>query len=551
MLTGITGGSLRGKIASHTYTMEQMYRTASGTGIGCGKCHNGTKAFDVKANCSKCHADLSSNGPELLFKMANVLFSHKAHVDSFKKTCNECHLNGTPWAMTYKDQSHTMASMSKGLGQSCGICHKSGGSAFDVTTKDSCKRCHGDAHSTVKAGEIGYPACESCHATVVTEFEKTKHGAGETGKNGNTSWFNQRAQAQNGRRCTECHTHEGIPLRQNHTEATYNAALMANSEAGGHAMTCQTCHYANLQVDGAKDNEYRLRENGDILCGSCHHYRNGYSKFPVIPAIFPTTQTSGIYSFIDQTSNLTTISTPFPIAWTTAFALNPMSIASPTGKVADVAASVATRTINLDNLMNAVWYGAHDSSDQYELVHGNDYNGANGGLAGPFLRFSRDISSGTGALLKYGDAGNGKNPKACIACHLGNRDNKTTFSHSFKAIPAADAEDKQTELTVSLETLRKKLKATGGTGNPAYIKTSATASIGADYTKLVSLGLPVWSRIIFVGAYWNWYLLNDINGLKTLAVHNYEFARDLLKNTNAILDQIKVSPKITGVTWWY
>ncbi|MBF0501828.1 MAG: hypothetical protein HQM09_16950 [Candidatus Riflebacteria bacterium] len=547
MISTTMAGSIRGKIASVSFGMNALY-----AGGYCGKCHNGTKAFDVKTNCSKCHAALSSNGPEVLFKTSNVPFSHKAHVDSFKKNCNECHQNNTPWPMTYKDPAYTMASISTGL-FGCGICHKAaanGGTAFDCTTLASCKRCHIDSHSIVNANDVGYAACNTCHAPIVAEFNLTLHGAGPDGASGNTKWFNQRAQAQSGRRCTECHTNEGIPLRRNNTEATFNAALMANSEAGGHAMTCQTCHYPNLQVAGATDNDFRLRENGDILCGSCHHYRFGYTKFPTTPAVFPTNQVQGVYTFVDQTSDLTTISPSLPTALETVFGQNPMTIASPSGNAAAVAALVATQTINLTNLMNAVWYGTHDSADQYELVHGNSF-GSTTTAVGPFLRFSRDISSGTGVVLTYGNAALSQNPKACIVCHFSNSDYKTTFGHSFKATPAADADAKEASLTASLELLRVKLKAAGGSGAPAYVRTSATAAIGADYNKLVTLGVPNWARILFVGAYWNYTLLKDINGLNTLAVHNYEFARDLINNTNLILDQIKASPKIVGVTWWY
>ncbi|MBF0501284.1 MAG: hypothetical protein HQM09_14185 [Candidatus Riflebacteria bacterium] len=537
-------GTVRAMVALKSMAMTQMY-----AGKYCGKCHNGGVAFDSKTNCGKCHVALSSNGPAVLFASSNTPFSHAAHVDSFKLTCNACHQNNNPWPMSYKDPAYAMASISAGLG--CGICHKSGGSAFDCNLGDSCARCHNDPHTVVRASDVGYDACNGCHAAIVTEFDLTLHGAGADGKSGNTKWFNQRAQIQSGRRCTECHTNEGIPLRQHNTDATFNAALMANSEAGGHAMTCQTCHYPNLQVEGARDNDDRLRENGDILCGSCHHYRFGYSKFPTTPAVFPTNQVQGVYTFVDQTSDLLTISPSLPVALATVFGLNPMTIASPSGNASAVAALVATQTINLNNIINAVWYATHDSADQYELVHGNQYNGSSGGLVGPFLRFSRDISSGSGVLLTYGDAGWGKSQKACITCHFANRDYKTTFGHSFKATPAADADAKEASLTASLELLRVKLKATGGTGSPAYVRTSATAAIGADYTKLVTLGVPQWARIIYLGAYWNYALLSDINGLKTLAVHNYEFARDLINNTNLILDQIKASPKITGVTWWY
>lgn len=108
-----------------TYTMADMAK-----GKSCGACHNGSRAFSVKDNCSACHPtrDITFDtdaGP--------VIFSHDVHTGMFG--CSECHPGlfipgpGNP--------TRTMDQMAQG--ESCGACHD-GSTAFSVT--DNCDACH-------------------------------------------------------------------------------------------------------------------------------------------------------------------------------------------------------------------------------------------------------------------------------------------------------------------------------------------------------------------------------------------------------------------------
>ena len=52
---GLKGSDCHYKIyntheASKRRTMDEM-----GKGVSCGACHNGSRAFDLKTNCGKCH----------------------------------------------------------------------------------------------------------------------------------------------------------------------------------------------------------------------------------------------------------------------------------------------------------------------------------------------------------------------------------------------------------------------------------------------------------------------------------------------------------------
>lgn len=138
------------------YSMAQMER-----GKGCGACHDGSTAFSVKKNCSKCHQvkDVSMTGESV--------FSHKLHLD-LSYGCTDCHskLFVAGPGRTYA----TMRDMENGI--SCGTCHDSK-TAFSV--KGDCQKCHRNVNLIkFKAFNaiFSHPShtalfkCSDCHSSV-------------------------------------------------------------------------------------------------------------------------------------------------------------------------------------------------------------------------------------------------------------------------------------------------------------------------------------------------------------------------------------------------
>lgn len=108
-------------------TMKAMEEKAT----SCGFCHNGSRAFSVKGDCSKCHPTR-----EITFENdgGTVVFSHEVHTGMYK--CSECHPD--LFVPSHgKNPQTPMEKMEKG--ESCGACHD-GGTAFSV--KENCETCH-------------------------------------------------------------------------------------------------------------------------------------------------------------------------------------------------------------------------------------------------------------------------------------------------------------------------------------------------------------------------------------------------------------------------
>ena len=109
------------------FTMAEMEK-----GKACGACHNGTKAFSVKGDCTTCHG----NG-DIVYETdaGKATFSHEVHTAAF--SCDACH------PATFKAQKGankaSMAEMEKGA--SCGACHD-GSTAFSVKDENTCGSCH-------------------------------------------------------------------------------------------------------------------------------------------------------------------------------------------------------------------------------------------------------------------------------------------------------------------------------------------------------------------------------------------------------------------------
>jgi c(7)-type cytochrome triheme protein len=109
---------------------KHVSMAAMAKGKSCGACHNGKEAFAV-AECAKCHPVKDINFK--LAKIANVKFSHSAHITLYK--CGSCHTGTFP--LRTGNKPVTMAEMKKA--KSCGACHD-GTTAF--TVRGNCDSCH-------------------------------------------------------------------------------------------------------------------------------------------------------------------------------------------------------------------------------------------------------------------------------------------------------------------------------------------------------------------------------------------------------------------------
>jgi c(7)-type cytochrome triheme protein len=66
-----------------------------------------------------------------------VLFRHEYHVTLKGMKCNGCHYQ--PFQMSTGSFKMNMDTLTKG--RFCGVCHN-GKSAFDLISRQNCKRCH-------------------------------------------------------------------------------------------------------------------------------------------------------------------------------------------------------------------------------------------------------------------------------------------------------------------------------------------------------------------------------------------------------------------------
>ncbi len=110
---------------SNHVNMKAMER-----GKSCGHCHNGRKAFSVKANCTRCHAG------DIIYRNAdegNVTFPHAAHLENF--ACDDCH----PDLFKAKRGANKLTMEDMEAGKGCGSCHDGDG-AFNVA--EDCESCH-------------------------------------------------------------------------------------------------------------------------------------------------------------------------------------------------------------------------------------------------------------------------------------------------------------------------------------------------------------------------------------------------------------------------
>ena len=123
-------GQCHPKIFKKKKNSNHVNMKAMEKGKSCGACHNGKKAFSVKANCVTCHAG------DIFYRVkdpGDVTFPHAAHLESF--SCDECH----PDLFKAERGANKVMMEEMEEGRSCGACHD-GSTAFGVD--EDCEACH-------------------------------------------------------------------------------------------------------------------------------------------------------------------------------------------------------------------------------------------------------------------------------------------------------------------------------------------------------------------------------------------------------------------------
>lgn len=245
-------------------TMAQMEK-----GAACGACHEGSTAFTVKENCTKCH------GVRDISFAADATFSHKFHLEMYK--CGECH--SKVFVAGPKSKRYAMAEMEKG--RSCGACHD-GNTGFSV--KGDCGKCHkGVKEITFKATDavfshkfhIGMYACGDCHSGIFI---------GGAGAKRYTM-----ADMARGKSCGACHDGNSAftvagscdKCHKSTRDITFDLQN-AGRVIFGHnfhqgMFKCDDCHN-KVFTTGSQSRRYTMAEmEKGQSCGACHDGKTAFS----------------------------------------------------------------------------------------------------------------------------------------------------------------------------------------------------------------------------------------------------------------------------------
>jgi|GEM_PF-5901370 len=501
MGSGTVNAGIVTGIAAKSLKMADLYQ-----GKYCGKCHNGAGTFNVKTECSRCHSNLSSNGPEVTMVLAvagDVGFSHKSHVDSYKMTCDRCHQDEKPWPMKNRVGLHTMDQMY--AKDSCGKCHSgAAGAGFDINDSKNCAKCHiANFHSKVNTSYIGSEACILCHKEIVAEFQVPNSGNLAHGLD-----FISGHNSANNAACGECHHHEAINGK---------TAAVAVPPLSNHNISCQTCHAVENTGQAGL-----LRKPAKDLCANCHHARYLYvPSFPTLPS----------YNASDSNA--------WPIDLR-GFGFNgDARLIASTTNAAKIEAGLASFTkfylsIQKDGKIHGGNY-PHDST-QWDLVQGSS--------ARATFEFTKDIS---GKSLSYSDSNIKVNSNNCVECHMVKNSTigSKSFGHTFQA-PANGESCKKfyTEAGFNLTIYQENIKSLMTQIKP-YLDSDKNGTItwtrnGADQDLVVAMNdttLASGTKVILLGAAWNYFF---IEGDRSEGIHNYLYAKNLLENTLTVLKQINV-----------
>ena len=248
-------------------TMKQMEQ-----GKSCGACHDGSTAFSVKADCTKCHTV-----KDIKFAAADP-FSHTFHLTMFG--CYDCHSKlfvAGPNARRY-----TMREMERG--NSCGGCHD-GKTAFSV--KGDCNRCHkkvGDIH--YKQADALFPhgfhltiyRCGDCHSGLFTAGPRR------------TAYTMADMEKKTGRSCGACHEGDMAFSAWGNCDRCHKSTkelswkvkgagrvIFSHTFHMGKKYRCDDCHFKVFGT-GTMAKRYTMKQMEEgKSCGACHNGKQAFS----------------------------------------------------------------------------------------------------------------------------------------------------------------------------------------------------------------------------------------------------------------------------------
>lgn len=249
------------------YTMADMEK-----GKSCGACHNGKKAFELKA-CIRCHQvkeityNVKATGP--------THFSHKKHLSS-TPDCNSCH---PALFAAGPNKRVTMSEMYQG--KSCGACHD-GKKAFTIR---NCSSCHPVKDLKFTIGSVGTVAfshakhadtlsCDKCHTKLYpTARTKGRVSMAEMYKGKSCGACHDGKQTFDIKSCGSCHPTSD---QKYSIKGAGNVLFKHSSHTGLYG--CDKCH-PKLYPTGKSKSKVSMKamEKGKS-CGACH---NGKTAFTV------------------------------------------------------------------------------------------------------------------------------------------------------------------------------------------------------------------------------------------------------------------------------
>lgn len=246
-------------------TMSQMERGAS-----CGACHDGSTAFTVKANCTRCHVvrDISF--------AADAHFSHNYHL-GLSYGCTDCH--SKYFVAGPNSRRYTMKEME--TQQSCGGCHN-GNTAFSV--KGDCGKCHSDVKEVTFSPSHAFFShrihtkilnCDNCHSGIFIGGVNSKRYT--------------MADMEKGLSCGVCHEGKTVfgvdgnceKCHVKTVDVTFKTAT-AGTVTFSHGVhkqlyACGDCHNGIFRA-GAERQSYTMADMGKgKSCGACHDGKTAFA----------------------------------------------------------------------------------------------------------------------------------------------------------------------------------------------------------------------------------------------------------------------------------
>lgn len=243
-------------------------------GKSCGACHDGSTAFSVKGDCTRCHVVR-----DITFA-ASATFSHTLHLAA-GYGCGECH--GRLFTAGPDSRRYTMQEME--TQKSCGGCHN-GNTAFSV--KGDCDRCHSNvrevsfaAHDAMFSHKLHTKLlnCDSCHSGIFI--------------GGAASRRYTMKDMEQGRSCGVCHEDKTVfgvtgncdRCHPKTRDVSFRTAVAGNvvfsHDAHRQMYGCGDCHNGIFTTGAARVGATMADMGKGLSCGACH---DGKSAFPATAA---------------------------------------------------------------------------------------------------------------------------------------------------------------------------------------------------------------------------------------------------------------------------